>query len=250
MDPVEGLTYLHAQLCRTRALSGAEIDEHLILLEAAVGGAAHATAVKTATMTSVAAVRACCTSPLSRFCCGGHFFHTAAATAAAGAPARIANPPPEHQVPSAAQIRLLRAGTLLLNDPPPEYEVSVHRGLKVQASLLLQRLPLVYREPPYEQRFRLFKEEWERKTNNSTILNDEITYMQMPGHFLETQQQQEQREKQQQKTGDAELSELDMLLQQEGLMIDRHKMGKQRRKQQEDAVSPAIFRAAVLHQLV
>ena len=116
--------------------------------------------------------------------------------------------------------------------------------------MLLQRLPLVYREPPYEQRFRLFKEEWERKTNNSTILNDEITYMQMPGHFLETQQQQEQREKQQQKTGDAELSELDMLLQQEGLMIDRHKMGKQRRKQQEDAVSSAIFRAAVLHQLV
>ncbi|CDJ53734.1 hypothetical protein, conserved [Eimeria brunetti] len=129
--------------------------------------------------------------------------------------------------------------TLLLNQPPPDYEISVHRGLKVQASLVLQRLPLVYKEPPYEQQFRLFKEDWEKKTNNTTVLDDEITYMQLPGHFLETQQQQEQREKQQQKTGDAELSELDMLLQQEGLVMDRHKMRKQRRKQQENAAAPA-----------
>lgn len=189
-------------------------------------------------MASTAATRVRCSFALGRFCCSAHLFHTAAAAAARGAPPSAADPSSELQVSSAAELRLMRAGTLLLNQPPPEYEVSVHRGLKVQASLVLQRLPLVYREPLYEQRFRLFKEDWERRTNNTTVLDDEITYMQLPGHFLETQQQQEQREKQQQKTGDADLSELDMLLQQEGLVMDRHKMRKQRRKQQEDAETP------------
>ncbi|OEH78838.1 hypothetical protein cyc_07744 [Cyclospora cayetanensis] len=76
---------------------------------------------------------------------------------------------------AASQAGVLRAGTLLLNDPPPEYEVSVHRGLKVQASLMLQRLPLTYKEPEHERQFRLYKEEWERSTGNTTVLSDEIT---------------------------------------------------------------------------
>ncbi|XP_026193433.1 AF4/FMR2 family member 4 [Cyclospora cayetanensis] len=136
---------------------------------------------------------------------------------------------------AASQAGVLRAGTLLLNDPPPEYEVSVHRGLKVQASLMLQRLPLTYKEPEHERQFRLYKEEWERSTGNTTVLSDEITYMQLPGHFLETQQQQQQREKQQEKTGDAQVSELDMLLQQQGLTLQRHKTKRQKQHQQEQA---------------
>lgn len=134
---------------------------------------------------------------------------------------------------AAAASGLQRAGTLLLNDPPPEYEVSVHRGLKVQASLLLQRLPLVYREPPHEEQFRLFKEKWEQKTNNGPVMKDEITFMQLPDHFLETQQQQEEREQLQRTTGDAQLSELDMLLQQQGLKLSRQRAKKQQKQQQQ-----------------
>lgn len=127
---------------------------------------------------------------------------------------------------------LLRASTLLLNDPPPDYEVCVHRGLKVQASILLQRIPLTLTEPRHEQQFRQYKEAWEEKTNNNIILRDEITYMQLPDHFLETQEQQQQGEQQQRKTGDSQLSELDMLLQQQGLALTRRKT---RKRQQEDA---------------
>lgn len=137
----------------------------------------------------------------------------------------------------AAQTGLLRAATLLLNDPPPDYELSVHRGLKVQASLMLQRLPLVYKEPQHDQQFRIYREEWERQTSNCPTLGHEITYMQLPDHFLETQQQQQQREQQQQKTGDAQLSELDMLLQQQGLALSQRKARRQRQQQQQQQVS-------------
>lgn len=189
-----------------------------------------------------------------RLRCSGNFLHTAAAARVAGraakATAGAAHASCQRQLSSAsasktaatlggkssAGVGLLRAATLLLNNPPPHYEVSVHKGLKVQASLLLQRLPLVYKEPKHEQEFRLFKEEWERRTNNSAILGEEITYMQLPGHFLETRQQQQQREQKEQRTGDAQMSELDMLLQQEGLVIDRHKMRRQRRQHQDNAV--------------
>lgn len=123
-----------------------------------------------------------------------------------------------------------RAGTLLLNDPPPDYDLSVHRGLKLQASLLLQRLPLTYTEPKHEHQFRLFREEWERKTNNNAALSDEITYMQLPDHFLETQRQQQEREQQEQKTGDSQLSELDMLLKQQGLDLTRRRTRKQQHR--------------------
>lgn len=189
-----------------------------------------------------------------RLCCCRNFLHTAAAARVAEkavkATAGAAHTSCQRQLSSAsaskaaaalggkssAGLGLLRAATLLLNNPPPHYEVSVHKGLKVQASLLLQRLPLVYKEPKHEQEFRLFKEEWERRTNNSTTLSDEITYMQLPGHFLETRQQQQQREQKERRTGDAQMSELDMLLQQEGLAIDRHKMRRQRRQHQDNAV--------------
>ncbi|CDJ30778.1 uncharacterized protein EMH_0043010 [Eimeria mitis] len=214
---------------------------HLTSADPALAEAAIATAGKTMIMVSRAVTRLCSPAARCHFCFSANFFHTATppTTAASGAPARARDPSSKPQTPSAAKLSLQRAGTLLLNQPPPDYEISVHRGLKVQASLLLQRLPLVYKEPLYEQNFRLFKEDWESRTDNATVLDDEITYMQLPGHFLETQQQQEQREKQQQKTGDAELSELDMLLQQEGLVMDRHKMRKQRRKQQEDSAMSA-----------
>ncbi|CDJ70244.1 hypothetical protein, conserved [Eimeria necatrix] len=197
-----------------------------------------------------------------RLRCSGNFLHTAAAARVAGraakATAGAAHASCQRQLSSAsasktaatlggkssAGVGLLRAATLLLNNPPPHYEVSVHKGLKVQASLLLQRLPLVYKEPKHEQEFRLFKEEWERRTNNSAILGDEITYMQLPGHFLETRQQQQQREQKEQRTGDAQMSELDMLLQQEGLVIDRHKMRRQRRQHQDNAGVTASASAA------
>ncbi|KAL8442915.1 hypothetical protein Emag_006200 [Eimeria magna] len=175
----------------------------------------------------------------------------AAATAAsAAAPAAAANKVREGTAASAAAasaVRLRRAGTLLLNDPPPAYEVSVHRGLKVQASLLLQRLPLVYREPRHEQRFRVYREEWEQQTSNSPMLGDDIVFMQLPGHFLETQQQQQQREQQQRKTGDAELSELDMLLQQQGLKLTtRRRIREQQQQQQQQAVYTLYIRARTL----
>lgn len=137
---------------------------------------------------------------------------------------------------SAGGESLRRAGTLLLNDPPPSYELSIHHGLKVQASLLLQRLPTVYEEPAFEREFREFKLNWERQTGHAPVLSDEVTFMQFPFQFLETKAQEESREKRQQATGDADLSEIDRLLQQEGLSLKRTKREKARLSRKEEDV--------------
>lgn len=109
-----------------------------------------------------------------------------------------------------------RCSSIFFCNPPPDYPISLHGGYKVQAALCVDRLPLVYEEPPYEIRWREFKAEWEAKTHNGLQLSDEITFMKFPFHFFETEQIQKQKEELISKTGDAEVSELELLLSQEG----------------------------------
>ncbi|PHJ25329.1 ribosomal protein l46 [Cystoisospora suis] len=126
--------------------------------------------------------------------------------------------------------------SLFFCNPPPEYPISLHGGYKVQAALCVDRLPLVYEEPPYESHWRQFKAKWEARTKNGLELADEITFMKFPFHFFETEQIQKQKEELISKTGDAEVSELELLLSQEGFSGTRAlKQDKRREAEPDDA---------------
>ncbi|CBZ56355.1 conserved hypothetical protein [Neospora caninum Liverpool] len=133
--------------------------------------------------------------------------------------------------------------SLFFSDPPPTYPISLHAGYKIQAALCVDRLPLVYKEPVYETRWREFKEQWEAKTKNGLELSDDITFMKFPFHFFETEEAQKQREELISKTGDAEVSELELLLSEEGFSgkreVQRDKDAKKTDQEARSAVKSA-----------
>jgi len=63
--------------------------------------------------------------------------------------------------------------------------ISVHKGLKLQAAICVERPPLSVVEPEYNQRWRAFKEAWELRTNNQLTLEDEIVFMRFHFHFFQ-----------------------------------------------------------------
>ncbi|EPR63213.1 putative ribosomal protein L46 [Toxoplasma gondii RUB] len=133
--------------------------------------------------------------------------------------------------------------SLFFSDPPPAYALSLHAGYKIQAALCVDRLPLVYREPRYEKRWREFKEQWEAQTKNGLTLADEITFMKFPFHFFETEEAQKKREELISKTGDAEVSELELLLSEEGFSgkrkLQRDRDAKKAAREEQSAVKSA-----------
>eukprot|EP00931_Biecheleriopsis_adriatica_P044259 TRINITY_DN2529_c0_g1_i1.p1 TRINITY_DN2529_c0_g1~~TRINITY_DN2529_c0_g1_i1.p1 ORF type:complete len:363 (+),score=64.77 TRINITY_DN2529_c0_g1_i1:54-1091(+) len=63
--------------------------------------------------------------------------------------------------------------------------ISVHKGLKIQAALCVERPPLVVVEPDQAKRWRAFQEAWSMRTNNHLTLEDEIVFMRFHFHFFQ-----------------------------------------------------------------
>lgn len=61
---------------------------------------------------------------------------------------------------------------------------SIHQGYKLQASLLIDRLPLKMVEADYAKKWREFRVDWEERTENGPVINDDITFMRFPFQFL------------------------------------------------------------------
>eukprot|EP00386_Alphamonas_edax_P001771 GDKI01005326.1.p1 GENE.GDKI01005326.1~~GDKI01005326.1.p1 ORF type:complete len:327 (-),score=84.92 GDKI01005326.1:268-1248(-) len=130
------------------------------------------------------------------------------------------------------------ATPFLDNHTPPGYPVSVHKGYKVQASLVLDRLPLQYKEAEYEKEFRLFKEQWMQRTATDVQTNDELIFMGYADQFIETEEEKKKKQRLLQTTGDAAVSELEHLLAQEGLdmsTMQRRERRKKRGKEKQEA---------------
>jgi len=84
------------------------------------------------------------------------------------------------------QLQLQRRGAAapaVLAEPSPT--ISVHKGLKIQAALCVERPPLQVLEPDFKKKWRAFKEDWEFRTNSQLSLSDEIVFMRFYFHFLE-----------------------------------------------------------------
>ena len=67
--------------------------------------------------------------------------------------------------------------------------LSLHRGLRTQAALIVSRLPSEFNEPEWRRDWREFHEDWLARTGNGLKLDDAITYMRYPSHFLETEEE-------------------------------------------------------------
>lgn len=67
--------------------------------------------------------------------------------------------------------------------PDPNSKIAVHGGYKVQAALIIHRVPLHYEEPAYRREFRLFREQWRLSTGNDLTIDDNLLYMKLPTHF-------------------------------------------------------------------
>ena len=52
--------------------------------------------------------------------------------------------------------------------------ISVHKGLKIQGALCLERPPLRLVEPSFKRSWRAFREAWELRTGNQLTLEDEL----------------------------------------------------------------------------
>lgn len=63
--------------------------------------------------------------------------------------------------------------------------ISVHKGLKIQGALCIERPPLHIVEPAYNQKWRAFKEAWELRTKNCLSLEDELVFMRFHFHFFQ-----------------------------------------------------------------
>ncbi|CAJ1364176.1 unnamed protein product [Effrenium voratum] len=63
--------------------------------------------------------------------------------------------------------------------------ISVHKGLKIQGALCVERPPLEALEAKFSRSWRLFKEAWELRTNNHLTLEDEIVFMRFHFHFFQ-----------------------------------------------------------------
>lgn len=70
--------------------------------------------------------------------------------------------------------------------------ISVHKGLKVQAAVCVERPPLRFLEPDFKKRWRAFREAWELRTNNQLSVEDELVFMRFHFHFFQDRQATEQ----------------------------------------------------------
>lgn len=66
---------------------------------------------------------------------------------------------------------------------------SIHNGLRVQAALVVDRLPITFTEPEYRSKWKEFQTSWLAKTKNELLIDDSITFMRFPFHFLETEEE-------------------------------------------------------------
>eukprot|EP00811_Abedinium_folium_P034438 NODE_7318_length_1590_cov_15.033493.p1 GENE.NODE_7318_length_1590_cov_15.033493~~NODE_7318_length_1590_cov_15.033493.p1 ORF type:complete len:396 (+),score=84.94 NODE_7318_length_1590_cov_15.033493:88-1188(+) len=73
----------------------------------------------------------------------------------------------------------------LVEAPPPSRMISVHKGLRIQAALCVERPPLRLVEPDYVKQWRAFREAWELRTSNDLTLDDEIVKMRFHFYFLD-----------------------------------------------------------------
>lgn len=73
----------------------------------------------------------------------------------------------------------------LRSSPSHAPSISVHKGLKIQAAICVERPPTRVLEPDYKTRWNAFRETWERRTNNDLTVEDEIVFMRFHFHFLE-----------------------------------------------------------------
>jgi len=62
--------------------------------------------------------------------------------------------------------------------------ISVHKGLKIQAALCVERPPIRVIEPDFKKRWRAFKEAWQKRTSTQLSIQDEIVFMRFHFHFL------------------------------------------------------------------
>ncbi|CAD7924962.1 unnamed protein product [Amoebophrya sp. A25] len=61
----------------------------------------------------------------------------------------------------------------------------VHAGDRVQAALLVERLPTQWVEPPWMRRWRRFRQDWLQRTGNALDIADGVAYMHFPTQFLD-----------------------------------------------------------------
>lgn len=81
-----------------------------------------------------------------------------------------------------AEPAALRRGAAELQRSP---DISVHKGFKLQAALCVERPPLFVQEPDFKKRWRAFREAWEKRTQNSIQVDDDLVFMRYHFQFLE-----------------------------------------------------------------
>jgi len=97
---------------------------------------------------------------------------TAARATQRSAPStRVDNPQPA----AAGKVQQLRE---------PAASISVHKGVKVQAALCVERPPLQVLEPGFKQRWLEFRESWQARTGNQLTVQDELVFMKYHFHFF------------------------------------------------------------------
>lgn len=139
----------------------------------------------------------------------------------------------------------------------PPSSISVHKGYRIQTALCVDRLPLRFQSPSHEEQWRLFKEAWDRRTNNHLSVDDDIVYMRFHFQFLQLPSKKqvqappkrEQLEEAGSPRGVAQLpgpaeggDSVDALVSGEGLdlMFPEERKGRRRRKKVKEEVKVVI----------
>lgn len=66
--------------------------------------------------------------------------------------------------------------------PPISRIISLHGGYKIQASLMIHRVPLQLEEPGWKREFRKFKEKWMEQTQTQITLDPSLIFMKNEHH--------------------------------------------------------------------
>eukprot|EP00921_Rhytidocystis_pertsovi_P010907 GHVQ01017577.1.p1 GENE.GHVQ01017577.1~~GHVQ01017577.1.p1 ORF type:complete len:380 (-),score=38.91 GHVQ01017577.1:1167-2306(-) len=104
------------------------------------------------------------------------------------------------------------ADSLIVNCTYPQYDISVHKGYRIQAALCIDRLPLIYEEPRAHRKWREFVKRWHEEAGGSLELPDAITYMKLPCQFLETDEEKKRKTMLLSKSGVANVDTLELML--------------------------------------
>lgn len=90
-----------------------------------------------------------------------------------------------HRYAAAASVAATEITTALQpHEPERVQSISVHKGLKIQAALCVERPPTRIVEPDFKRRWHAYKEAWEMRTSNHLTIQDEIVFMRFHFHFL------------------------------------------------------------------